>query len=342
MDALTTCRDCGWLDGVVGHDISEKRIAFASERGYEATTDLDSILADPDIGLVFVTASNDAHKPLVMAALRAGKAVMCEKPIATTLEDSREMVEEAERRGLFFQIGFEARYSKLYTTIKEWADQGLLGQIMNTQCTYICSEFHNKDSWRNQLSTGGGMFGEKLSHYVDLPRWWIGSPVTEVYSVCAPNVIPYYEVHDNYHTTYRFANGAVSELTFHMAVGETFDGDPLLDPIEQQKEDGHALRYLIVGTKGAASTDVFFRRVKRWEFGDSPKCMTSKWVEDITWDAKDDQEYYHNTHGQNLDIIKQVLLEKPPRHPARDAYETMCLVGAAEQSADTGKIVQPH
>ncbi|MEX2606733.1 MAG: Gfo/Idh/MocA family oxidoreductase [Kiritimatiellia bacterium] len=340
MDALRTCRDCGLLDGVMGHDISEKQIAFAKERGFEATTDLDAVLGEPELGVVFVTASNDAHKPLVMAALKAGKAVMCEKPIATTLDDAREMVEEAERRKLFFQIGFECRYSKLYTTIKDWIDQGLLGQVVSTQCTYICSEFHNKGSWRNTLSTGGSMFGEKLSHYVDLPRWWIGSPVTEVHSVCAPNVIPYYEVHDNYHTVYRFANGAVSELSFHMAVGETFDGDPLQDQIEQQKEDGHALRYLIVGTKGAASTDVFFRRIKRWEFGDSPTCMTSKWVEDITWDPKDDQEYYHNTRDQNIDIIRQVLAGKPPRHPARDAYETMRLVEAAEKSSDAGSIVR--
>ncbi|MEI8183869.1 MAG: Gfo/Idh/MocA family oxidoreductase, partial [Desulfomonile sp.] len=148
---------------------------------------------------------------------------------------------------------------------------------------------------------------------------------------------PYYEVRDNYHTSYKFENGAVSQLTFHMAVGETFDGDPLRDHIEQQKEDGHALRYLIVGTKGAASVDVFHRRIKRWEFGDSPECMTSKWVEDITWDPKEDQEYYHNTQGQNLDIMRRVLAGQPPMTTARDAYETMKVVEAAELSADLGK-----
>ncbi|OGV53370.1 MAG: hypothetical protein A2X49_04235 [Lentisphaerae bacterium GWF2_52_8] len=339
MGALWTCKKSGLLEDVIGYDVSEERIAHAKKDGFEASNDLEKVLGDPKLGLVFVTASNEAHKPLVLAALKAGKAVMCEKPIATTLEDSKMMVEEAEKRGLFFQVGFELRYSKLYMKIKEWTEQGLLGDIMNTHCYYICSEFHNKGSWRNKLSSGGGMFGEKLSHYVDLPRWWIGSRVTEVYSACAPNVIPYYEVRDNYHTTYRFANGAVSHLTFHMAVGETFAGDPLQDYIDQQKEDGHALRYLIVGTKGAASTDVFFRKLKRWEFGDSPKCMTSKWVEDLTWDIKDDNEYYHNSHGQNIEIIKQVLAGKPSQFPARDAYETMKLVEAAELSANTGKIV---
>ncbi len=339
MGAMNVSRKNDLVSEVIGYDINPERIEYAKKQGHKATTDLKSILSDPEVKLVFVTASNDAHKPLVMAALEAGKAVMCEKPIATNLEDSRIMVEEAEKRGLFFQIGFELRYSRLYTQIKDWIDEGLLGDIINTQCTYLCSEFHCKGSWRNKLETGGSMFGEKLSHYVDLPRWWIGSPVKDVFSVCSPNVIPYYEVHDNYHTTYRFENGAVSQLSFHMAVGETFDGDPLMDYINQQKEDGHALRYLIVGTKGAASTDVFFRRIKRWEFGDSPKCMTSKWVEDLTWDPKDDQEYFHNNYGQLQDIIARVAAEKPPMTPARDAYETMKLVHAAEVSADTGKIV---
>ena len=333
---MKRCRESGLFTDVIGYDVAPSSFEWMKEHGHSFSENLDSILDDPEVGLCFVTASNDAHKPLVMAALKAGKAVMCEKPIATTLADAREMVEEAEKRGLFFQIGFELRYSKLYTMVKDWADQGVLGDVMNTQCTYICSEFHHKGSWRNKLATGGGMFGEKLSHYVDLPRWWIGSRVTEVYSACAPNVIPYYEVRDNYHTSYKFENGAVSQLSFHMAVGETFDGDPLRDHIEQQKEDGHALRYLIVGTKGAASVDVFFRRIKRWEFGDSPECMTSKWVEDITWDPKEDQEYYHNTQGQNLDIIKRVLAGQPPMTPARDAYETMRLVEAAELSANQG------
>ncbi len=336
---MEDCRRSGLLKDVIGYDVSPSSCEWMRKNGHSCAENLDSLLADPEVRLVFVNSSNAAHKPLVMAALKAGKAVMCEKPIATTLEDSRIMVEEAERRKLFFQIGFELRYSHLYTRIKDWIDQGLLGDVMNTHCYYICSEFHHKGSWRNKLSTGGGMFGEKLSHYVDLPRWWIGSKVTEVYSVCSPNVIPYYEVRDNYHTSYKFENGAVSHLTFHMAVGQTFGGDPLRDVIDQQKEDGHALRYLVVGTKGAASTDVFFRRIKRWEFGDSDKCMTSKWVEDITWDPKEDQEYYHNTRGQNLDIIRRVMEGRPPKTPARDAYETMRLVEAAEISADRGRPV---
>ncbi len=329
------------VEEVIAVDIvAEQLVPLQGREKIRTTTRLADALDDDAVKLCLVTASNDAHYPLTMAALAAGKAVMCEKPIATTLREAREMVETAERLGLFFQIGFELRYSKLYTRVKEWIDAGYLGEVVNTQCTYICSEFHQKGSWRNLKATGGSMFGEKLSHYVDLPRWWVGSPVVDVFSACAPNVVPYYEVRDNYHTLYRFANGAVSQLTFIMYLGQTFDGDPLQNVVTQQQGDGHQLTYLITGTRGGAATDVFNRTLKRWEFGDSEKSMTSRLVEEISWDSSEDGIYFHNGTDQHLDILRRVNEGLPPATPARDAYETMKLVFAAEQSADSGQIVR--
>lgn len=321
-------------------DIDSQQLAIAKEQcDITPAPNLQAVLGDSSIKLVFITASNDAHKDLVLRSIEADKAIMCEKPIATTLEDAEEMVLAAERTGTFFQVGFELRYSKLYTKVKEWIDAGLLGDVINVACTYICSEFHGKGSWRTQLASGGGMFGEKLSHYVDLPRWWIGSDPRDVFSACAPNAVPYYQVRDNYHTICRYHNGAVSELTFMMAPAATFDGDPLQDLLDQQKGDGHALTFMIQGTKGAAFTDVFNRSIKRWEFGDSPKGLTSKWVEDLSWSPRQDHHYFHNTCDQSLDIVSRVAQGQPPKTSARDAFQTMKVVFAAEESADTGQIV---
>ena len=336
-------KECPLVKEIVAQDIREERVReLKAKFGVQATTRLDEILADPAVRLVFITASNAAHKDLTVAALGAGKAVMCEKPMATTLADARTMVETAERARGFLQIGFELRYSKLYTKVKEWVDAGLLGDVVNVNCTYICSEFHYKGSWRNKLATGGSMFGEKLSHYVDLPRWWVGGsvPVVDVFTACSPNVIPYYEVRDNYHTTYRFKNGAVGHITFMMAVGAHFEGDPLQDVIDQQRGDGHALEYIVEGTRGAAATDVFARRIKRWEFRDTPQCLASKWVEDITWNSKEDHVYFHSTLDQTRDIVRRVAEGLPPKTPPRDSYESTRLCFAADLSADTGRLVR--
>ena len=180
------------------------------------------------------------------------------------------------------------------------------------------------------------MFGEKLSHYVDLPRWWIGSPVTEVYSVCAPNAVSYYEIRDNYHTTCRFASGAVSHLTFMMAPAETLRQDPLQTHISLHADDGHELRYLIQGSQGAIETSVFGRRFRRWQFTDAPEGLLSSIVEDKSWadDPAEDVRQVHNTSSQALDVIDRVAQGRRPYTDPRDSLDTMRLVFAAEESAD--------
>lgn len=333
-------KSCPDVTGVIACDVSEERCAAVRrDYGIAATTDLDGVLADPEVRLAVVAASNDAHKALTLRALAAGKAVLCEKPMANSLADAREMVETAERLRGFLQVGFEARYSRLYSAVKERIDRGLLGKVVNTHCCYLCSEFHGKGSWRNRKTSGGSLFGEKLSHYVDLPRWWIGSDVTEVHSVCAPNVVPYFEIPDNYHTSYRFADGAVSQITFMMGPAATFEGDPSKDVLSQQRGDGHALRYLVVGTKGAVETDVFERSFKRWEFGDSPRGLTSRIVERLTWPPGEDHAYYHNSLDQARDVVRRVVRGLPPWTPSRDSFETMRLCFAAEQSAEQRRAV---
>jgi predicted dehydrogenase len=325
---------------LVAYDVSEERIRLLHDaHGVPGTTRLRDVLDDPAVRLVFVTAANHAHRDLTLQALQAGKAVLCEKPMATTLADARTMVETAEQLQAFLQIGFELRYSRLYMKVKEWVDAGRLGQVVSTHCLYGSSAYP-RDAWRNTRREGGATFGERLSHYVDLTRWWVGSQVTEVYSACAPNVVPYTEVRDNYHSTYRFANGAVGHVTFYMNFPATWRGDPRAPNItDQQLGDGHELRYLIVGTQGAAEADVFLRRIKRWQFQDTPELMASDWVENLTWPAAEDYFYYHNTADQTRDVVRRVAAGLPPRTPARDAYETMRLCFAAEASADAGRAV---
>jgi predicted dehydrogenase len=329
-NVLQHIQESPFVRGITVFDPNTERMeALKQEFHVKTAATLDEVLQNPEIKLAFVTASNNAHKWLSIAALEAGKAVMCEKPMATTLADAQAMVEAAERTKGFLQIGFELRYSHLYATVKDWIDRGLLGRVLNTQCTYCSS-----------AKTSGGMFGEKLSHYVDLVRWWVGDSVEEVYATCAPNVIPYYEVHDNYHCSYRFKNGAVSQLTFMMGPAATFHGDPLQNAVSQQAGDGHMLRYLIYGEKGAAETDVFPRTIKRWEFGEDDYGQTSTWSQTETWDPARDFAYFHNTHDQALDIVRRVAEGEQPSIDPRDALETTRLSFAAELSAAEGRPVR--
>ncbi len=326
---------------ILAYDASEDVLRkCVQDHAWVRAASWSDILGDPEVRLVYITASNDAHFRLATEALQAGKAVMCEKPMATTLADSVKMLELAGTLQGYLQIGFELRYSKLYTTVKKWIDDGLLGKVVSIQCTYICSEFHHKNSWRNKVASGGSMFGEKLSHYADLCRWFMGDEVDEVFSACSPNVVKYFEVHDNYQTTMRFRQGGIAHITFMMNLAAAFDGDPLQNPVDQQQGDGHELRFLVVGENGAVETDVFRRCIKRWEFTDTPEKLHSSWVENLTWSGPEDHAYFHNTTGQAVDIARRVSLGLPPFTTPRDSLETMVLCEAAERSAATARIVK--
>ncbi|MFV0416923.1 MAG: Gfo/Idh/MocA family protein [Chthoniobacterales bacterium] len=326
---------------IVAYDISTDSLKKThTEFAVSSTDSLNQILDDEAVKVVFITAANGAHKELALASLEAGKAVMCEKPMANSLEESREMAETAERLNGFLQIGFELRYSHLYAKTKHWIDEGRIGQIRNLHCNYITSSSWLRDSWRTRKQQGGSMFGEKLSHYVDLPRWWTGSEVTEVHATSAPNVIPFYEVRDNYHSTCTFENGTVSHLTFIMPFASTMKfTDPLIDRLDEQKDLGYELRYLIVGTEGAIETNVFRRTLKHWVFKETEKGFSSDLVETHTWKAEQDQSYIHNTCDQTHDIIRRVRDGLPPSISPWDALETMKVCEAAELSAEQNRPV---
>lgn len=328
-----------YVRNIYGYEPDAARTALrGQELGIKATSELDSILNDPEIKLVFIAAVNSAHSELAIKSLRAGKGVLCEKPIAETLDDSRRVIEVEKKTGNFLQIGFELHYSKIYMLAKEWIDKGLIGKVVNCQCRYYCSEFHSKNTWRS--NSKGTLISEKLSHYIDLQRWFTGSPVDEVFSMNAPNVVGYFNHPDNHQISMRFKNGAVSSLNFVMYIAESDHRDPLLEMLEKQSDDGHFLQYHIMGTKGAIETDVFRRRIRRWEFTDNPERIVSKIVEKITYAAKDDMEWIHNTHGQNVRIAELVAKGLPPENSASDSFETMKAGFAAEISERDKRIVK--
>jgi predicted dehydrogenase len=328
-----------YVDKIYGYEPDAERAALrGKELEIEATSDIDAIMHNPAIKLIYIASINGVHSEQAIRAMRAGKSVLCEKPMGETLAEAQEMIEVQQETGQFLQIGFELHYSKIYMQAKQWIDEGLIGTPVNCHCRYYCSEFHNKNSWRSNST--GTLIGEKLSHYLDLQRWFIGSPVEEVFSMNAPNVVDYFNHSDNHQINLRFTNGAAANLNFVMYIAESDHRDPLLEMLEKQSDDGHSLTYYIFGTKGAIETDVFRRRIRRWEFTDGPERLESAIAETITYDKAEDQIWIHNTHGQNLRIAELVATGMAPENPVTDSFETMKVGFAAEISERERRIVK--
>lgn len=330
-----------YVDKIYGYEPDPQRTAArAAELGIIPAS-LNEIMGNPRIKLVYIASINEAHVPQAAMALEAGKAVLCEKPMGMSLNEACELIKVQEETGGFLQIGFELHYSKLYMLAKKWIDDGLIGTPVNIQCRYFCCEFHHKNTWRSN-NTGGFLIGEKLSHYLDLQRWFFSRPVESVYSLSAPKVVEYFRHRDNHQIMTKFSGGGVGVLNFIMYLAETYEHDPLQELLAKQADDGHSLQYHIVGTKGAIETDVFKRRIRRWEFNDAPECpcIQSKIVETITFKKEEDQIWFHNTHGQNVRVAELAAKGLPPEVSAKDAFETMKFCFAAEQSEDEQRIVR--
>ena len=308
------------------------------EFGVESIT-LDEALKNPRIRFAVIATPNQQHTAQTLQCLNAGKGVLCEKPMGMDLSEARQIAAAAAQPGAFLQIGFELHYSTMYELAHRWIKAGLIGEVTQTQCRYYCCEFHKKNTWRSN-STGSFLIGEKLSHYLYLQKWFFGTPPESVYSLSAAKVVPYFHHRDNHQILTRYPNDRVGTLNFIMYIAESHTGhDPLRDLLEQQADDGHYLQYHICGTKGAIETDVFRRRYRRWEFGDSPEFMTSKIVEEVTFKPEDDLIYFHNVEEQNMHVIELAATGKPSEMTAKEAYETMKLCFAAELSEDTGELI---
>lgn len=119
------------------YDLNTQRAAeLAAQYGGKAYESAEAMLADPAIDAVSVCVANHAHAPITIAALKAGKHVLCEKPMATTLEECAEMVKTAHEAGKFLMIGHNQRLAKAHAVAKELIDQGMIGRIITFRTTF--------------------------------------------------------------------------------------------------------------------------------------------------------------------------------------------------------------
>ena len=119
------------------YDINlERAKELADQYGGTAYETVEQLLANPEIAAVSVCAANFAHAELTIAALNAGKHVLCEKPMATTLAECEAMVEAAKKNGKYLMIGHNQRLAKAHATAKELIDGGLIGDIVTFRTTF--------------------------------------------------------------------------------------------------------------------------------------------------------------------------------------------------------------
>ncbi len=331
------------VDKIYGYDVNQAQLDATiakHEKVVAVTTNLDEILANEEIKLVYIATANEFHVPLACAAMRAGKAVMTEKPSGITYDQVEELIRVQKETGAFLQVGFECRYSKAYMIAKEIVASGEIGKLVNVHFTYTMSPYAEfkkladgtkVKNWRVTKEAVGSMFLEKLCHYIDLVRWWNeGSRIDKFISTGFDNVIPYFELEDNVHVTYHFDNGCTSHLNFNMCVAPHGNSDMMGDyDLADQDKDGHKLNYVLTGTEGAIEIDVFQRQLRVYHHPGKPGQEKEEMVRVVEWDKtgggapNGENTYFHSTYAQNQDIVLRVVNGDKPAIDVEDAQESI-------------------
>ncbi|WP_395695886.1 Gfo/Idh/MocA family protein [Nocardioides sp.] len=172
---------------VVGHD-ADRAAAAATRLGWaESSADWREVVARDDIDLVDICTPGDTHAEIAIAALRAGKHVLCEKPLANTVAEAEQMAaaaEEAHAHGVRTMVGFTYRRAPAIALARRMVEEGRVGQVRHVRAQYLQDWIADPDaplSWRLDKSrAGSGALGDIGAHVIDLTQYLTGDRIAEV------------------------------------------------------------------------------------------------------------------------------------------------------------------
>jgi len=143
----------------------ETREKIVEERGCRAYAGLDEVLGDPDVDLVVLATPHDTHADLAVRAMDAGKHVVTDKPMCTSLTECDRMIEAAERNDVLLTVFQNRRWDGDYLTLRKLMDEGELGELRWLEMAW--QTFGPPGRWRGRAQKGGGRLFDLGTHMID-------------------------------------------------------------------------------------------------------------------------------------------------------------------------------
>jgi len=146
----------------------ERGQIFAKEHGIaNAYTDIDTLLLDENVDAVYISTTNELHHEQVLKAAKAGKHILCEKPLALNLDDAKNMVAACEEYGVTMATNHHLRNSAFFIKVKEMISQGDIGQVQYIRVFHAVNLPENLKTWRLNSNDGGGVVLDITVHDAD-------------------------------------------------------------------------------------------------------------------------------------------------------------------------------
>lgn len=297
--------------------------ATADEFGIEAAYgDFHELIANPQVDAVCVTTWASAHAEPTIAAAEAGKHILCEKPIATTIEDADAMVAAAERAGVKMTMGYQPRFGVTWPLLKQLLDEGVTGRVMGVTTIGAGPSAHPAPWFLRKSLAGGGILMDWGIYTAFMLNWLFG-PVARVYATtaifrdsapAAGEMVSGVDVEDTAAVTMTFRSGAMGLWYSAWAVAA-----------------GHST-LAIDGTEGSILTrsgidgvGVFTKKVEEPDYLRGWRQIAVK------------EPPLADLHYRKLDhLVGAVLDDAPLVMTGADGRDALELVLAAYRSAETG------
>jgi predicted dehydrogenase len=310
----------GWIDATPGMktvamcDIDPDRVAAAKEElpgldGY--FTDLDDMLAMPDLDLVVVILPHNLHAPMSIKCLAAGKHVVMEKPFSINVSEADAVITKAREMGVMLSLFHNRRWDGDYLTIRDIIDRGLIGEVFHVECGQGGYR-HPGFWWRADKAISGGVMHDWGAHFLDWMLTLVKSPVTQVMGDFQKRVWHSVTNEDHGQAYMRFENGVTADYWISSIAA-----------ISRPK-------WLILGTKGAIQlTRGDEISVSSYVSGIGMESQVK-----VTLPGYGSTQYYRNVADHLL--MGEELIVKPEQ-----ARQVIVVIDAAQRSAELGKSVDP-
>jgi predicted dehydrogenase len=327
----------------------DKIESFADRWGWQETeTDWENLISRKDIDIVDICSPNNTHYEIAMAAAEAGKMIACEKPLAMSSDEAREMTETVEKMGVVNMVWFNYRRVPALALAKRIIDQGRVGKVFHYRAKYlqdwtISPEVPQGGAtlWRlDSKVAGSGVTGDLLAHSIDLSMW-LNGPISSVVGMTEtfikerpiqgkPERLAPVEIDDACAFLARFENGALGTFeSTRYARGRknqnTLEMNGEEGSIQFDLEDAHELAVF----SHEDDTEVRgWRNVQVWD-SDHPY-MNNWWVPGCSIG------YEHTFINAVADFLKGLEAGEKRCPDFRDGLNTQIVCDAVLRSAQEG------
>lgn len=307
----------------------ERAKQFGEEQGCQAYDDLDAMLADENVHVVTICSPSGAHLEPAVAAAKAGKHVIVEKPLEITLERCDAIIDACREAGVKLAVIFPSRFHESSQLMKQAIDSGRFGRLTMGD-SYVkwfrTQEYYDSGQWRGTWKLdGGGALMNQAIHSVDLLTWLMG-PVSEISAHTDTLAHERIEVEDTAVATLRFENGALGVIE---ATTAAFPG--WLKKIE------------LHGSKGSAALEE--ESIVQWSFADETdedEALRQRMKDNTETGggAADPTAIGHHGHTMLFhDALDAIAEDREPAVNGAEGRRSVEIILAIYQAAEEGKAV---